>query len=270
MYVGIYVNPSKAGSNDAAENIGRILKKYGIKFFSADNIRTFYDKSVDVMFVIGGDGTILAVNSFCVQCDIPMLGINLGNIGFLTEVETDLTGEAVKRVVDGQYDIEERLLLETTYAGEQHIALNDIVLARADADSMRTQIVQLDAFVDGRPLYRYMCDGVVLASPTGSTAYSLSCGGAVLEPHLDAIEIVAICPHSLNTKPVVLPSSSVVSLQSNSPLNLVCDGRILGVAPQLVEIRKHDKHAKFIRLNSTGFYEKLVKKLSKWSEIKGD
>ena len=172
-------------------------------------------EEADCALVLGGDGTLIRAVRDMGGCAMPLLGINLGTLGYLTDVELKEFRPALDRLFRGDFDIEERMMLEgTTADGRRDLAVNDIVLAREG----KIRIVQFNLYVNGTLLNTYLADGVILSTPTGSTGYNLSAGGPVVEPTASMIVITPICSHALNTSSVVLSSDDVIEVE-------ICEGR---------------------------------------------
>lgn len=184
--------------------------------------------SADLAIAIGGDGTLLGVARSLFGSDIPVLGVNLGHLGFLTDVSARNVGRMLDAIKAGEFDIERRILLEAHISGmvEAGLAFNDVVLSKGDVGRM----VEYEVFVDGEEVYTLRADGLVVATPTGSTAYALSANGPILHPALAAITLVPLCPHSLSARPITLPSTSKVELvvRGNMPARVFCDGQPWG------------------------------------------
>ncbi|MFO8004756.1 NAD(+) kinase [Thioalkalivibrio sp.] len=187
-------------------------------------------ESADLVVVIGGDGTLLATARAAALHDTPMLGINLGRLGFLVDVLPDQAVVELNAVLDGAYELEPRAMLDATLFREgspiqQGVALNDAVLHVQNV----VRVIEFDTFIDGLDVGRLRADGLIVATPTGSTAYSLSAGGPILTPDLDAMIIVPICPHSLNHRPLVVSGSAVIEIRlssgSRSPAQVALDGQ---------------------------------------------
>ena len=171
------------------------------------------EESIDLGIVVGGDGTMLHVANALAQVNLPVVGINMGRLGFLTDIPAENFGEALDQLLDGHYSIEERTMLqarifEDSKLVSKRIALNDVTLSKGATGKM----IEIDMRVDGEPVGPSRGDGVIVATPTGSTAYALSAGGPILEPTLPAIVLTPISPHSLGQRPIVLGNSSTISL----------------------------------------------------------
>jgi NAD+ kinase len=187
----------------------------------------------DLIIAVGGDGTMLYAASLTGQEDVPLLGINRGRLGFLTDVSPAEMLESLDRILAGDYSIESRLRLEAaleTASGERRtaIALNDVVLQRRDTGRM----LDFETRIAGRYVNTHRGDGLIVATPTGSTAYALSCGGPIIEPQLDAVVMVPICPHTLSDRPVVIPSGHPIDValleRDDTNAEVTVDGHSLG------------------------------------------
>jgi len=231
------------------------------------------DKAQCVL-VIGGDGTVLRAAEQFRDRNIPVLGINLGTIGYLAEVEKNHWEQALSQVLDGDYVIEERMLLEGRMlprrsgktGGEVLYALNDAVIQRNGL----LRVFNYNVYVNGHPLYAFNADGVIVSTPTGSTAYNLSAGGPIVEPTARLILLTPICPHTLNTRSVVLSAGDVIEIEigrttSEPVLDATASfdgsGMMHLVTGQCVEIRSSAKCTRMLRLNHRSFLETLHNKM---------
>ena len=183
----------------------------------------------EVVLVLGGDGTILRAAELARDAGVPLLGVNLGRVGFLAEAESEDLDETIELVLDRGYQVEERLTLDVTVSLDGEIVGTDWALNEASVEkAARERMLELVVEVDGRPLSRWGGDGVVAATPTGSTAYAFSAGGPVVWPTVEALLVVPICAHALFARPLVVGPSSVVALEvldSGATALLACDGR---------------------------------------------
>jgi NAD+ kinase len=224
----------------------------------------------DMVFVLGGDGTILRVARELEGAEIPMLGVNLGSLGFLTSVRSEDLTAATKKILLGEYDISKRFTIQTTLtrAGkrlESHQALNDAVISRGAF----SRIVRLRVSIDGELLTEYVCDGMIFATPTGSTAYSLSAGGPILLPSARACILTPICPHALSNRSVIAGEDSVVTCQVASAageLLLTIDGQVqlrMQVGDE-VEVRRSARSVQLVTPKGQVYFDVLRQKL-KWS-----
>jgi NAD+ kinase len=185
---------------------------------------------VDLLIVFGGDGTILRTARFTLGCTTPIIGINLGGFGYLTEVNLNEMYEALEIILKGDFETDQRMMLDVALNDQEgdekmFTVLNDVVLNRAHL----SRIVELETYVDGRYLITYKADGLIVATPTGSTAYSLSAGGPIVFPQQDVIIINPICPHTLTNRPIILPadvSVQVILRTKEQGAMLTLDGQV--------------------------------------------
>ena len=225
--------------------------------------------AVEVVVVFGGDGTILRAAENALRADIPVLGVNLGHVGFLAELEMSQIPELVRHVVDADFFLERRLTIEVgLYRPDddtpswQSVAINEVALEKASRAQMIDALVSIDAL----PVSLWGCDGILVSTPTGSTAYAFSAGGPVMWPQLEAFQVVPLSAHALFARPMVLsPDSQVVlDLLGEVPGVVCCDGsRTMDILPgaRLV-IRRHPKDLMVARLWEQPFTSRLVKKFA--------
>lgn len=270
MKVGIYFNKNYLNENLAyIQKIESCFKKNGIsyrKVAGGDEL-----EGLDILLALGGDGTILSVASECARRHVKILGINYGHLGFLTEYERDKLDDALELICKGKFTITERSMLEIDYADKKFYALNDFVIQRSTGGQDFSNTIGLNAEIDGTLIDRYLSDGIIVSTPTGSTAYSLSAGGSILAPDLDAFILTPICAHSLHSRPVVFNANSVITIASvnnKTRLNVIVDGKIVDTVSENIEfsVKKSDFVAQFISCGDNDFFDKLLVKLNIWSE----
>ena len=170
-------------------------------------------KHIDLAIVIGGDGTLLHVARKLANHEVPLVGINLGRLGFLTDIPADHMVEEIRKILDGEFETEERFMLsaEIMRGGkiiQSSCALNDVIIGKGELSRM----IELEIFDDGEFVHSMRGDGIIVATPTGSTAYAMSAGGPILHPELEAITLVPICPHTLSNRPIVVGADSVIEV----------------------------------------------------------
>lgn len=228
---------------------------------------------IDALFVFGGDGTVLRALDAYVSCGIPILGINLGRLGFLLETQVDELAEALELLRRGEYDIEHRMMLHVdALCGGQTVsayATNEVSISRA----LSQRMIALDAYVGSMLVDHYIADGVVLASPTGSTAYSLSAGGPIVSPDVPCFVLNPICPHSLQSRPIVLSCKEQVTLRINMKemrdgISLSIDGQAICqmINREQITVSRSPHDALLIRFpKERNFFSLLKDKLSQWS-----
>jgi NAD+ kinase len=229
--------------------------------------RAGYMALVDVVLVLGGDGTLLSAARLASSFGKPVLGINMGHLGFLTELDADSFQPALEQVIAGNYAVEERMMIEGRIlrSGVEMAcfrALNDVVVTRGTFARM----IQVSTFIDNHHVMDYKADGIIVATPTGSTAYSLSAGGPIIEPMLECVCITPICPHTLASRSVVARPEAHVRLQLNSPgeeVMLTIDGQegIPLEANDVVELVRAQVTAKFVKVSGRGFFDILNSRL---------
>ncbi len=172
------------------------------------------DGNVDLAIVLGGDGTLLNIARTLAPHGVPLVGVNQGRLGFLTDISLETMLETISELLDGKFVVEERMLLSTRLLRDDveingALAFNDVVVHRDNANNM----IEFRVRIDGEYVYNQYADGIIVATPTGSTAYALSSGGPILHPSLDAIELVPVCPHTLSNRPIVVQGSSLIELE---------------------------------------------------------
>ena len=222
-------------------------------------------EGAEAIVSVGGDGTLLRANAMAIELNLPVFGINVGRVGFLTEIELDQLEQACKKLACDDYFIEERMMLEANIAGRRALALNDVVLSRGGY----SRLISLSACVGKEQIGQFIADGMIVATPTGSTGYSLSAGGPIVCPLVECMLITPVCAHSLQHRPVVTPPDQMVSIQLDSNLEAVVSVDGQGPYPlsggQVLTVRRSDVRAKFIRLEPGQFFNKIRIKLSEWS-----
>jgi NAD+ kinase len=224
----------------------------------------------DLLLVLGGDGTLLSMARAVGDLGVPILGVNLGGLGFLTATTLDEMLPALEALLAGRLAVEERMMLAARLvrggqALSEHIALNDVVITK----SAMSRIIDLSVSVDGRHATGYRADGLIVSTPTGSTAYNLSVGGPILFPTLDAVVLTPIAPHTLSNRPIVLPGTQRidVTLRGESEVMLTMDGQV-GVhlrSGDVVQIEKAAARIRLLRFPQKDFFSVLRTKL-KWGE----
>lgn len=225
-----------------------------------------FTSDFDVLLSIGGDGTILEAITMVKKLGVPILGINTGRLGFLSNVSREDIGSAVTALVKKQFMIDKRSLLTLktngdNLFGDQNFALNELTVIKKDTSSMIT----VQAYIDGEYLNSYWADGIIIATPTGSTAYSLSCGGPILAPSASNFIITPIAPHNLNVRPIVLSDESEISLKidvRDENFLVALDSRTVAIDPSTeLVIKKADFEIQLIKLHSENFYHTLRNKM---------
>jgi NAD+ kinase len=237
--VGICLNPDPTAAPGAARGLAKWLAERGLRVLLDDDAahavgapatpRPELMRAADLVVVLGGDGSLLAAARDAGERPVPIAGVNLGTLGFMAEIALDEMHAALERILAGDARVESRMRLEVVaLRGERALgrwlALNEAVIDSAET----ARLIELDARVDGMDVTRYRADGLLVSTPTGSTAYSLSAGGPILDPRLEALVMTPISPHTLTHRPVVLPGSSRVELRARArggAVRLTVDGQ---------------------------------------------
>ncbi|AWK52383.1 NAD(+) kinase [Clostridium beijerinckii] len=269
--IGIAINPSKDKDNKI---LHMVIKKFREKFnfkdisiFSSFDIEKQDLKDIDLLVVLGGDGTLLGIaRSLNESFNAPILGINIGNLGFLSSVDISDIDNALKKLEEGKYKIVDRMMLsckvEPNEEDEELKALNDVVLARGTLSRM----VRFKIFVDGKIYSTFKGDGLIIATPTGSTAYSFSAGGPFVYPDLELITITPICPHTKSMQTIVLKGDSIIEIcadHEEEKIYLTVDGQkaIKLNHETSVKVSKNKKSVKLLLFDDYDYFKVLRSKI---------
>jgi len=278
--IGIIAKRGEPEAIKAVKDFLRWMKGKNFKFFvesevaKALKITGYSRKEIpsksDLIIVFGGDGTLLSVARLVGKMGVPILGVNLGGLGFITEISRDDIRKEIDKVFSGNFSFEERImLLADVYRKGRKIArqnaLNDVVLNK----SALSRMFEFDISINDQYVSTFRADGLILSTPTGSTAHSLSAGGPILYPTLGSFLMTPICPHTLTSRPIVLPDTFVleVTVKSGDNVYLTLDGQVgfpLKVKDR-IKIRKADYKTKFLVLHDRDYFQILRTKL-KWGE----
>ena len=225
----------------------------------------------ELVVVLGGDGTLISVARLMEASQVPILGVNLGSLGFLTEITLDEMYPALERCLNGDFTVSERMMLKTEVIRDDttistHQVLNDIVINKGAL----ARIIDLETFVDDYYLTMFKADGLIISSPTGSTGYSLAAAGPIIHPTLDCLVITPICPHTLTNRPIVVGSGAIITIRLksvNEDVFLTLDGQV-GMelkAGDVIRICRAEHRTRLIMSRSKDYFEVLRTKL-KWGE----
>ncbi|TVR63440.1 MAG: NAD(+) kinase [Candidatus Competibacteraceae bacterium] len=247
------------------DSSARLMPDSGLEIAGRDRI----GEQCDLAIVMGGDGTMLNAARSLVDYEVPILGVNLGRLGFLADVSPSELPQSLDAVLDGQFREARRSLLHAQVMHGDRItgeadALNDVVVHKCEVARM----IEVDTFLDGRFLNTYRADGLIISTPTGSTAYALAGGGPIIHPGLEAVVLVPICPHTLTHRPIVVKADSVIEVVLNvanlTQTQVTCDGQIsLALEPgDHVVIRKKDRKARLLHPLNHDYFKLLRAKLS--------
>ncbi|MCI8336758.1 MAG: NAD(+)/NADH kinase [Peptococcaceae bacterium] len=278
--IAIFMNDQKSHAYDLAERITVFFEDHGIQVYHphdkpgfscvGDLDEKYFNEfsSVDMILVLGGDGTILAVTHLLIDWNLPILGINMGKMGFLAEVELEDLFSSLEEVIAGRYSIDERMMIKAEVVRKGApiaplYGLNDIIVNKG----ILARTVVIDIYVDGEFVIEYPSDGVIVSTPTGSTAYSLSAGGPIVDPNLALMVISGVCPHLLHARPLVVSGDAKVDIvfHSNAAKGVVtADGQhpFFLEDGDHIQISSFHKKAKLVRLGEKHFYDTLNHKLS--------
>lgn len=268
--VGLLQSVTRKGIAPAVEAAALRLREVGCRVFSDRKELTGGDafsreeviEKSDALVVCGGDGSILSVARCAAVYGVPVLGVNFGQLGFLSEVEAGELSEAIERLLSGDYAIERRLMIRAQWNDKEVTALNDIVVRRESS----LAVVRGDVHVDGLMLDHYVADGILVSTPTGASAYALACGGPIVHPQLKCLSVMAICPHSLRARPVMLGPDQVITVdiaQRSLPAMICADGQdLISMATnEPVVISRAPFDAQLIRFSNRDFFSMVHAKL---------
>lgn len=259
----IYFNRNKDPELQCLDELRKTLKGYGVIYDIKELDEKIIKTDYDAIFVVGGDGTLLRRTEFANRNGIPLIGINAGKLGFLTEFERSEIKDAVKLFIENQLVKDERTTLVAEFKDRKYYALNDVVVQRVYMDS-RGMTVTVNVSVDSNQIDTICGDGVIVATPTGSTAYSLSAGGAILAPGINAFVITPLSAHSFNQRPVVYSSASECEIVFAGGLSggILIDGLLVSFIElgDTVKIYAADKPTVFLRRKSFNFFKRLAQK----------
>ncbi|MCK5709986.1 MAG: NAD(+)/NADH kinase [Deltaproteobacteria bacterium] len=285
LRIGIIAKSNIEEPVEITKKLSKWLKKKGVEVYVEKELggkirhsnsvdRTEIPELVDVILVFGGDGTFLGVARLACKHGTPILGINLGGLGFLTEVTVDELYPMMERILDGDYEVEDRqMLLTSIRRGKKNIGkyevLNDVVINKGAV----ARIIDLAIYIEDSHVTTYRADGIILSTPTGSTAYSLSAGGPIVHPKIPVTIITPICPHTLTNRPLVVSSKMKVEIKVTTQepdTYLTLDGQI-GVrlkTGDVIEVKRTDTSVKLIKSPFRDFFTILKTKLM-WGERYG-
>jgi NAD+ kinase len=253
--VGFVSHPSKPGIAELQEQLTQILKEEGVVVDGGDP---------DLVISLGGDGTMLRAAQVAHEYDVPIFGINRGALGYLTEVEAGEEEAALRRIFSSDIQLEERMMLSCTtdFEDRSFIGLNEVLVER----DLRHRMIRLDARIDGERLAEFDADGLILATPTGSTAYAMSAGGPIVDPKAQCIVLVPVSAHLIFARPLVLSADAVVELRvlgHHADAALTIDGTLGERLPPdaTITVRRHPRPLRFVKISGPRFMERLRAKL---------
>lgn len=230
-----------------------------IVYDSNSSLSSLSEKDILFVAAFGGDGTILKSVRLAVAIGVPILGINLGRVGFLSEIKPSEFSSFLQKIRDSEYRIEERMMLSCQIKENSFSCLNEVLLYKGSFPG----IARISIVINGCNAGTIPCDGIVISTPTGATGYAISAGGPIIAPGLDVVILAPICPHSLATRPIVAPASSSVELKIHSKGRLYTDGQqVLEIMPnECIRVTMADTKAKFLRTETKNLYNLIKQKL---------
>ncbi len=273
-------NPLRDINLDCTKKVAAFLKENGVETYISGEISGASEtgaqicdfdsaaKSAEMIISFGGDGTLLHTANRVADIGVPVLGINIGRIGYMAELESNELSY-LRNILDGNYKVEERMMIDVSVKRNDHVLYNKIGLN--DAVVLKTGIIMtadMDIYADNMFISRYSGDGVIIATPTGSTAYSLSAGGPIIDPMSRNITITPVCTHALTAKPIVLSYKRVINIVPQNPQNAaICvsvdgDSGVELRHGDILTIRTSEKVTRLIHVKNTNFYDVLYSKLS--------
>ncbi len=278
--IALFVNRDRDTSLSATKEVISLLKKYNKTIYLDVSLKNEIDlpdllyaqgdgifECCDAVLALGGDGTILKIVNQAADFGVPVAGINLGHLGFLTQAERDDLSNLTK-ILEGDFSVEHRMMLEARIISggkptKTYTALNDIII-RGDSSKM----ISLTAEVDGTVAGKYLADGIIIATSTGSTAYSLSCGGPIVHKDLDCMIMTPVCPHTMKSRCMVIPPEACIAVRFDASYCSEIDLKLDGIsvkhpgADEYVEIVRSQKRVPMINVNSRGYFDVIREKLS--------
>ncbi len=291
MTVALYVNMTRANAFEVAVKVCEQLKKLKITVLMSDTLKDNFDhlgyvlfldnieciKICDILISIGGDGTIIHSAHYAVEYDKPILGINAGRLGFLAGLEKEEL-ELLENLITGNYAIDNRMRLSVKhFIGDElkgeYTCLNDVVIARG----ISLRLCEIDAKSNGKHIFNYLADGLIIATPTGSTAYSLSSGGPVVDTEIESLIVTPICNHSLFSRSMIFKPDAEIELtvnnfENSSPV-FSCDGEkgIQMSSASRIVVTRAQRYTKIIRIKSDSFSDILSHKLiERYGQVQGE
>ncbi len=259
--VALYVDANRENARALANRVGQGFRESGYAVSPVTDGAAL--DGAALLITIGGDGTLLRAARMAVDRRVPIIGINTGRLGFLTEFdENDEHIDELPDLLERGLVIEERLALQATYDGHQFFALNDVVVRKGGI----SHLVPFGLCLNDEQAAHVPADGICIATPTGSTAYFLSAGGSIISPHVEALGVVPLLPHTLFSRPIIVPANSRITVTCDSELlhaNLECDGEVLSdlAGGASVVIERYPHTVRFARVERLRFFERLEEKL---------
>lgn len=261
--VALFFNPNRETCKKAAENLNRVLKQEKIETQILSFEAPVIDKNTDLIFSLGGDGSLLKIVRKAAPYKIKVLGLNFGHLGFLTYGKTEIS-ELLKNLKKGKISLQERALIEVQVIRNKKVVFQGLALNECTIKSNKARAVRLNTFYGKSELKEYFADGIMLCTPTGSTAYNLAAGGPILEPALEAFVLTPICPHTLAQRPLALKLKAPLFIDGHEECQLCLDGQVFYnlSKKEIVKIKRSPVNAKIIFAGDYDFFKLLTSKFT--------
>lgn len=266
--VGFICHRNKGNNSSVLKELAQIAQRLGIRSATFPEVARNIDfpflnieeVNVDFIAAIGGDGSVIWASEFASKHNRPLIAINNGRVGFLTEIEIKEFESALTRIYSGDYTIDKRMMISCNVQDAEYVSLNDFTVYKKSFAG----VVQLKIAIDGIDAGEVFCDGVVVSTPTGATAYSISAGGPVIAPGLNALIVTPICPHSLCFRPIVADADSVVKITVKTDGFLACAGEAVNdiAAGSVITVKRSDLVCDFLILREHNIYSLIRSKLT--------
>ncbi len=279
MIIALFLNPAKESAVNVAKTLIPFLENKKVQIVMEDDIATTFNtkslsetqpKDISYIISLGGDGTILRLVHKYEELNVPILGINLGHLGFMADIPKEEIEESLEDLLNGAYTIDERITIEAYFEEQKRcFAVNDIVIHRGN----NPNIIELGLHVDGVYLNTFEADGIIIATPNGSTAYSLAAGGPLLSPALEALVITPICPHTISNRPIVLTDECEIQLEyltDADPVEVRADGISPFALPPKCPfyIKRGSRNFKLINLLRRDYFSTVRTKLAWFGKLR--
>ena len=274
MRIGIILHPGRREALEYGRRVVQYLHDCHVQVCAEDEYAQLLEvpsfsetQAADVLVSLGGDGTLLRGVQYAFRWEAPLLGINMGRVGFLTEVEPQDIEAALDAVIQGRYELEARPVLHIASGGRHWHALNDVVLSRGGSG----RLITMNAWVDGELAGRFVADGLVVATPTGSTGYSLSAGGPIIAPNVECMVITPVCAHTLQHRPTVVPGGAQITLEllpedvQTAVLQVDGQSRAELSSGMQAEVKMDARRIQLIRIKPQRFFQLVRDKLTEWT-----
>ena len=274
MKVLIYNNKGKDANEVCLKKLTESLINQSIEYKIIEDKDLSLSYNVDAIFVLGGDGTLLYLNEFVNKNEIPVIGINTGKLGFLSEFERDEVVTSVELLKKGELNKDFRSAIEVVYEGKTYVALNDAFVQRVYTEETGCMVTDVNVSINGIDISNVKGDGIIISTPTGATAYSFSAGGSILAPDVNAFIITPIAAHAFNQRPIVYSADAEykVTITGRAFVGLFADGKFIGNLQkgESFIVKKAKNQTVFLRRKDFNFFKRLRQKLKKEDGVYND